>query len=306
MDLEGNFLSAEEVKDFLRKLEIENVDELLEKDKLKFVTDLTRKWLEKIPFTTLKQLSMPLPRTCPTTPREPCDVVMSGVGGLCGYQAMALYQVLRALGFSCYGALGRVMDENDHMSVMVRDLQETGDLFILEVGIGYPSFTPVKLKDAKSGFVESSEEFTHSFLTYKYKRAPADGDQVVYERLHLMTSGNRDALGRPYFKTRDEKWGVMYCVNMAPVSVAQIQQAMGRISLMQEHKFNRMALAFKYPGERAVVLRNTSGLVESETGEIVVSKLENADDIRRFVEKHFPEIPAGVLNDALKYWKSVQ
>ena len=162
------------------------------------------------------------------------------------------------------------------------------------------------LKDAKTGFVNETEQVTHSFLRYKYKRVPCDDDRVKYERLHLMTSGICDGLGRPYFKTRNDKWGVMYTMDVQEESISSLNQKLLRIALRNEHRFNKLALAFKYPHGRTVVLRNTSGLLEDEHGNIAPCKLENTDAIREFVEKYFPEIPADMLSAALEYWKSVQ
>ena len=303
---EKNQISVTEALEFVKnRLEIEDVDALLANDRFEFIKRLSYNWLQRIPFTTLKQLSLPLPRTARPI-RDLCDDVMQGLGGRCSTLVPMLYALLRALGYECHTAIASVQDPQDHACLFVHNLQEEGDMFIVEIAIGYPSFTPLKLKDAETGFVDETEEVTHSFLTYKYKRLPCDDDRVVFERLHLMTSGICDGLGRPYFKTRDDKWGVMYTMDVAEVSLEYINKTIEKVSLNVEHKFNKLALAFKYPHGRTVVLRNTSGVLEDEHGKMSTCKLENADAIREFVEKYFPEIPADMLAAALEYWKSVQ
>ena len=125
--MEFNVVSRKEVLDFLRnRLEIVNAEHLLSKDKPQLLSKITRNWTERIPFTTLKQLSLPTPRACPT-PREACDDVMSGLGGLCGTHGVAIYVMLGVLGFECQACIACVNDKEDHICVFVHNLFDDGD-----------------------------------------------------------------------------------------------------------------------------------------------------------------------------------
>ena len=140
-------LTLKEALEFVgTKLEVKYAPYNNEHNPDKLLKNITKRWMEHIPFTTLKQLTLPSPRTCPSH-REALDDVMSGVGGLCATHAFAMWQVLTALGFECDVVLARFGSEADHVCVLVKNVEKNGNLHIVDVGSGYPAFEPIKIKD---------------------------------------------------------------------------------------------------------------------------------------------------------------
>ena len=168
-------LTQDEAMNFIsRNLEVKYGPYNHEHNRDKLLQDLTRRWMQKIPFTTIKQLSLPAPRTCPTY-REALDDVMSGMGGLCATHAVAMWHVLTALDYNCEFALARFHDHTDHVCILVRDVSNVGDLHLVDVGSGYPAFEPIKIKDAKTGFVRKTDVKEEATSKYKYVRVDEGG-----------------------------------------------------------------------------------------------------------------------------------
>ena len=306
-DRVDGIVSRAEVLTFLRsRLDIGDAEELLRTNKPQLLRLLSLRWMQTIPFTTLKQLSTPLPRTCPS-PRQACDDVMSGLGGLCGTHGVAMLYMLRALQFDSHALIARVGDVENHVLVLVCDLEATGDAFIVEVGVGYPSFHLTQIKHASADFIDCTQQVSESFVTYKYKRVSCSDTPATYERLHLLTSQNQDALGRPYSKIREQNWGVLLTFQVQPVSLAYVYSRLNEyVYNNPDDKFNHIALAYKYPASRAVMLRNTVLVLEDEDGKLDSRKVKDESEMRHFVQEHFPEIHSSIVDAALKFWKSLR
>ena len=215
--------------------------------------------------------------------------------------------MLKALQYDSHALIASVGDLENHVMVLVRDLEAPGDAFIVEVGVGYPSFHLTQIKHASEDFLDCTQQVIESFVMYKYKKVSCADTTVTFERLHLLTSLNQDALGRPYSKIRDQNWGVMLTFQVEPVSLAYVYSRLNKhVYSNPDDKFNHIALAYKYPASRAVMLRNTVLVLEDEDGKLGSRKAKDESEIRHFVLQYFPEIHSSIVDAALEFWKSLR
>ena len=93
--------------------------------------------------------------------------IVSGAGGLCYNINVATFYLLKALGFDVVLVHGTctssVMFLNNHVNVHVRNVEKTGDVFLVETAFGFPTFRAISLD-----FEKESPAYRDSFLEYKY------------------------------------------------------------------------------------------------------------------------------------------
>ena len=87
------------------------------------------------------------------------------------------------------------LSEDGHISNIVRDVELKGQMHLVDVGYGDPTFTPIPLD-----FAKESPVFQESYLTYKYVRQP--NGKIM--RLHAPLDGEEIATG--YKKWFDGWW----------------------------------------------------------------------------------------------------
>jgi arylamine N-acetyltransferase len=92
---------------------------------------------------------------------------LNGVGGVCYNLNMSACFLLQAVGFKSSIALAtcttQVDSFNNHVVVYVEDVEKAGDKFLVEVGLGFPTFRAVSLD-----FETESQQVRESFQDYKY------------------------------------------------------------------------------------------------------------------------------------------
>jgi arylamine N-acetyltransferase len=118
---------------------------------------------------------------------------LSGVGGLCYNLNTAGYFLLKAIGFKVTIALcnvtSTVRGHNNHVVVYVEDVEKPGDKFLVEMGLGLPTFRAINLD-----FEKESPHFVDSFLEYKYIRYE---DKLV--RMHRMDDHDKNQIQESSF-----------------------------------------------------------------------------------------------------------
>ena len=95
--------------------------------------------------------------------------VISGAGGLCYNLNVTTFYLLKALGFDVVLVHGTctstVIFPNNHILIHVRNVEKTGDTFLLETAVGFPTFRAISLD-----FERESPIYRDSFLEYKYMK----------------------------------------------------------------------------------------------------------------------------------------
>ena len=126
--------------------------------------------------------------------------MISGIGGLCYSLNVANFFILKALGFDALLAAAAIGGRNSHVTVYVQNVERTGDTFLAEASVGYPSFRAVCLDR------EETPVFRDSFLEYKYMRR--DGKLL---RLHRQGDlGGRRNVQHAYI----DGWRVAYTAEL--------------------------------------------------------------------------------------------
>lgn len=157
------FLTDDEVSSFLEQIHVERTTTSVE-----FLTDIVTGITEHVPFQNITMLTGPNHRPSNEwIKREMLD----GLGGLCTVRNPFLYALLKALGFEVRFVSSTMLEPDCHISLVVRI---HGDDWWVDVGNGYPYFSPIQLGD------ETPQQ--NWFLSY---RLVLNGSR--YEVQHLST-----------------------------------------------------------------------------------------------------------------------
>uniref|UniRef100_A0A0B7B6P5 arylamine N-acetyltransferase n=1 Tax=Arion vulgaris TaxID=1028688 RepID=A0A0B7B6P5_9EUPU len=152
--------------------------------KLSFLETLLRAFLAREPFQSIYLMSDEIiNRRRPTWDEIKRDLLL-GRGGLCYWQNAFMYALLTSLGLNAgmtYSTFNlNINSPDNHLIVLIHDLVAPESLHLVDAGIGY--YIPhVVFLD----FTKESQEYTDSFLTYKFckesenkfymmKKVPAD------------------------------------------------------------------------------------------------------------------------------------
>ncbi|XP_075249550.1 uncharacterized protein LOC142342196 [Convolutriloba macropyga] len=300
------FLSREEAFHFLvEKLGVINAEELFDHDKSTLLDQIILSWYQRIPFQNMSHLAQSDPKEAPNAQQATKDI-LNGIGGLCGTHGVGAYHILAAVGYDCYPIIGEVDQLGlNHALVLVKNLNNLGDLSLVDVGCGYPTFGAIALQ-VSGRLVDSTDIKCESFLKYKYVR---DGN--TFGRYHLTYSCSRsDKQGRQYCKYLDNVWGQFYTFSINPVSCCYIREQLTRnVYLNPKHAFNRMFLSCKYLNGSYLAVNGKKTVEEVEENveraHLKFSSYEDNDNLELFRCQNFPEIPGDLMMNALGVWQKL-
>ena len=74
-------------------------------------------------------------------------------------------ELLNSLGYNVHTALENVQSDDDHVVVIVKNVESTGDSYLADVGFGFPTFEAVPLD-----FEVETDVYQQSFPTFKHVR----------------------------------------------------------------------------------------------------------------------------------------
>ena len=202
---------------------------------------------------------------------EIVDDITSGKGGLCFTNNTFFQIALECLGFDAFCVAASVSSANSHIIIGVRNVVTDGDLYVVEVGCGYPSFSAISLD-----FATESPTFKDSYLTYKLVRRSADdphdaydGSLPVYERWQ-----KRDGV-RPVppqdLRGEDKDWYRFYHFTMEPRSLTFFEPFIGPLyeSATGVGPFHKILTVTQFPEGRGITCRTTTtASTEDEAKEI--------------------------------------
>ena len=291
-------ISRDDVMRFLtERLKIANAAELQSGSQKVFIDSIIREWLKVLSFNTVKQLAVPSLRRAPTE-QEAIDDVMSGIAGLCGTHSTAMYHVLKSLGFNCQMATGLIGGPmENHVYVLVYDLETTGDVFLVDVATGYPTFSAIQLKNS-DGYISKIGPVVESFCNYKFVKR---GD--TYLRCNL-TRASKDQNDRPYMVIDEQNYGIFCTHHLQPRLYEHISAKLTEsVYAQKDHKFNTVLMMCKYPDGKFLGLRGRTVRREDTPGVLTVCELDTDDDVKAFIQQHFPEFAADLVDRALAYRK---
>ena len=249
-------------------------------------------------------MSVPVSQRRRPTLAEIKSCCTGGVGGLCYTLNIFTFSLLTALGYDCAlchaTCTSTVKKEDNHIFVVVRNLDRDGDSYLVETGLGFPTFRAVSLD-----FEFESPVFVDSFLEYKY---------IKHGGLLLRMHSKGDTAPRPDPPRPDVdfymgEWRWFYYSDLKCYrSVDEFDACFDAVytdpTATNFHTSPR-ALCFPHQGTCLISL---SRYVNSKDGcdvRVEVSDEVNMDEVVSRYKRHFPQIGEDMVRQAYAEWKRV-
>ena len=292
-------LTKQEAIQFLQsEWKMKDVEQEIKNDREKFLNKLIVTIHERVPFHLLfvPKLSTfpPNERTFPNFD-ESDYLCMSGYGGNCTMINTFTARLLTSLGYTVLLCESIVTSTtySPHIIVIVKDLVNTGDIHVVDCGLGLPSFRAISLN-----FEKESPVYVHSFLEYKFikhdgkvLRMHGDGD--------LMVRNNPPEDGLDFIVG---KWRRFCEFTVEPFEITMVN-VINKVGLVL--RFLKMVppRAAIFPGGKAILLNGGYTLhVEQEDKTLKQTILKPHEAFQVF-KKYFPSINEGVVQEAYSLWR---
>ena len=165
--------------------------------------------------------------------------------GLCYVLNCFLFELLLALEYNAYLTLtnyGEPFLIPNHSGVIIRDVIQTNDTYLMDVGLSFPTFRAICLD-----IQHRTADFKDSYQTYRYTRQAAkrDGDWDTYSRKYVsrqeskIETNNNENEANP----SDLNWKTKVTFNLKSVTFEYLAENMDRlkaqrVSLFRIHKSN--------------------------------------------------------------------
>lgn len=283
---------------------VQNVEKRLKDDRHSLLDDIVTSVQAKVPFQNLSLMAVPTSERKRPTRCEIKRDCISGLGGICYTVNNFTFNLLKALTYDvalCNATCtAKIKTENNHIFVLVRNLDRPGDSFLVETGLGFPTFKAINLD-----FDKESPVFEDSFLEYQY---------IKYDNLLLRMHRKGDTAPRPN-PPRPEvdfyqgEWRRFYYSDLKPVTnVEEFDKYFDEIytntAATSFHKFPRVTW---FPHKRACILSAGRLTLEQDGGEMVVQTYDDDDDsVLHHHRQHFPQISAEVVLGAYREWRRLR
>lgn len=282
---------------------VKRVEDRLLNDRKALLEEIATLIQVKVPFQSVTFMAIPpaeRKRPSVTTIKEEC---MAGVGGLCYNLNVFTWGLLKGLGFSAQlcpaTCTSTISSPDNHVFILISDLEKKGDLHLVECGSGFPTFRVISLN-----FEEESPVYVDSFLEYKYIRH--DG-----QFLRMHGEGDRIKRNDPPIDGLDfflGKWRRFYFFTLRPQeSLSYFDAEFDKVfTVPLSTPFDHSPRALCFPDQRAVILVNNRQMVEGEGGQLETTVLEGDDQIVDSYRHYFPVLGDDTVRRALQQWHSMQ
>jgi hypothetical protein len=290
-------LTKTEAIEFLQnEWKIKDVERQLQNDRENFLNKLIVTAHERVPFQVF---FAHMPQEWKVTDFADIEKwCMSGTGGHCGIINTFMWRLLTALGFNAYLCLTIVTKStflNPHLIVIVKDLVKTGDIHLVDCGLGQPSFRAISLN-----FNKESPVYRDSILEYKYIKE--DG---MILRMHgkgdLATHHN---LPKPYDYYQG-KWRRYYLFCLERFPCESFDDVRGYIDVRFVGNLVSPRAA-RFPGGKAVMILNDMLRVEQEDRSLKETRLTSYEEILKAYEDYFPSISKDIINQSYSMWQKIK
>ncbi|KAK3757898.1 hypothetical protein RRG08_031544 [Elysia crispata] len=294
-----SMFTHEEALEFLtNQLGVADAQDRLSWDRRTLLDEITTNLQIRLPFTNLGLMSIERDERRRPNLGEIKRDVLSGKGGLCYHLNVANFYILKALGFNVVLASAAIPVWKTHIIVYVHNVEKTGDTFLAEAGVGYPTFRAICLDH------DETPTFRDSFLEYKYIKR--DG-----KLLRLHRQGDLGG-GRSLKPVCIDGWRVVYTADLKGTS--NIEEFYPKFDQMYIYhlqaqdplitQFHAVFRLVQFPEKRAVIISNQKLILEKDNGLLETEVLEDGDDaILRAVRRYFPAIPEDMATRALANWR---
>lgn len=293
--------SKQEAVSFLEtSLGVEHVEHRLQSDRKNLLDEIIITIQGKIPFQSLTLMAVPPgERSRPNVEAIKAEC-MAGIGGLCYNLNVFTWGLLKGLGYFAQlcpaTCTSSVTSPNNHLLVLVHDLQNRGDVHLVECGFGFPTFRAVPLD-----FESESPVYVDSFLEYKYVKI---NDQ--YLRMHgkgdMIKRNDPPVEGLDFFQGH---WRRFYFFSLRPADCLDVfNETFDRcFTVPRATPFDHSPRALWFPGKRAVIVVNDKLMLEGDGGVLETSILAGDEEIIQCFRRHFPQISEVIVRNAVSEWR---
>ncbi len=281
-------LSQEEAVCFTSEvLDIEKPIERKRADALTFLNELIVRFQQVIPFQSLSLIAeSPHLRRRPTLEEIKRDV-MCRRGGLCYVLNTFMKFLLQALGYDVYFVASCViLPVENHIITVVCNLKCNGDRYLVDVGVGYPTFEAIALD-----FENESAVYKHSFLEYKFVKEEGKINRWHHSKTDKRPVKPEDVVGN---------WKRIVKIDMTPQDFELFHVRMDEVYTNPAvTPFHTSVRALIYAVQKAVCIKDMSLLMENDEHSLCEVKLADEKELLQAVRKYFPQLHSTAV-DALK------
>jgi len=272
-----------------------------------YITDDTNRFdlLEKIirafqghiPFQNIDLLATPQEQRCVPTKKQIKESMTKGRGGLCLVLNTFMCDVIVALGYDAYtvGALGNPpFQDINHVVVIVRNLKNVGDVFLVDVGLAMPTLRAISLD-----FTDEAPVFCDSFQWYKYVKTPGDGIDKFSRRVAPRTS-------KPVCDEAD--FSTKYFFTLEQQSFDTLSELIDKhVYKNMEWKYSKEVILMQWPHGRAVAVLGDELKKENEDGQLKkVRRMESDEEWVSTILEEFPMLERSTVESAVKFSRKIQ
>ena len=274
------------------KLKVQGIEQKFASQPLELLNEITYKLHYSLPFQNLRHVGGKEEDRIAPTVEENIKSLFNGYGGMCWENNSAVCVLLQAIGYQAELYLASVVlamsgEHGNHAVIVISDLLEKGDQFLVDVGFGAPFFEAVNL-DFKDE--SESQVITQSFKTYKFVKR---GE--LYVCMHGKHEQEDDS---------DDKaewvWSDAFNFRLVKHTVEDIRRSIDNTEYSNpESFFNKGCVCCKWIDERYVCIRDHVFLKEDDSHKLQPHTLKSNEEFLKVCREYFPEIDQAVIQQAL-------
>ncbi|XP_078693423.1 arylamine N-acetyltransferase, liver isozyme-like [Branchiostoma floridae x Branchiostoma belcheri] len=280
-------LTRQEALNFLAgDLRITDAERRLLDDKLGLLNEAIRSYHNSVPFQNLTLFSMEEKDRAAPSPDQIKQDVLSGKGGLCLTQNVFFFYLLQALGYDVF-LISCVSYRIKHVTVVARNVAEKGDVYLVEVGCGFPTFQAIPLN-----FHEESPVYQHSFLEYRFVKK---GELI--ERQHRR--GDTRPLGPGQ---QAGTWREFYAFTLEPRDLEFFREPMNTVYTVPG-RFLQSLRVITFQKDRLRAIKDWSLLEEQDDHTLRETQIHSVHEMMAIIKQLAPKVDQATVTKALSHWQ---
>ncbi|KAJ8039681.1 hypothetical protein HOLleu_13761 [Holothuria leucospilota] len=282
-------LSKEEAVLFLRDvLQVPNSLLLEKQPSLPFLNGIIKSYQNTIPWQTVTSWAVPNSQRHLPTWGEIKKRQFAKEGGMCYENNMFMKELLNALNFDVCYIPCQFWDPDDHMSVMVRGLTGRSSRHWVEAGSSCPLFQAIPFD-----FETDSTECDVGFLRHRFVKSK---DCIEWQHSRIFPPFDASDL------TKEGKWFKIATIMAdTPCDVDHFKYRMTiRYTMLEQIAFFHKIRAVVFEKNKLISMKGMQLVLETKDKTVEERSMKNTEEVVQAYKAYFPQIPTGILQDALK------
>ncbi|XP_071949119.1 uncharacterized protein [Antedon mediterranea] len=250
--------------------------------------EILYKFLHVEPFQNVINLSTrPEDRHLPSF-QEVKEDMFRGRGGRCYVANQFMKELLNTIGFDVYYCSCTVLKSgSNHLCLIVRHLTKTGDLHIIDVGLGHATWDPIPLD-----FQDESPIYHVGFLYFKFVR-----NGSVISRMH-----KHDKRYEFPVNIDSKAWYAFGDIDPTPREIDYFKPvctAMYTIPGIHGSPFLEDLTLVKFENEKIIAIKNSALLFENDDHQLEVKEMKTFEELTLVILDHFPNFSRDKIEAAI-------